>query len=83
MCPIHTCTVRLPTRRFPLMTKSEYQELVEFLGKKFSRIDRRFDASPAALPGIADVRLPNPLDLALFSKTCFLHDGEIEFAATA
>jgi hypothetical protein len=26
------------------MTKSEYQELVEFLGPKFDRIDRRFDA---------------------------------------
>jgi predicted nucleic acid-binding Zn-ribbon protein len=26
------------------MTRSEYQELVEFLGKKFDAIDRRFDA---------------------------------------
>jgi hypothetical protein len=27
------------------------------------------------------VRLPNPLDLALFDKTLFLHDGEIRFQA--
>ena len=26
------------------MTRSEYQELIEFLGKKFDAIDRRFDA---------------------------------------
>lgn len=35
------------------------------------------------LPGLADVRLPNPLDLALFHKACFLHDGEIDFSAIA
>ena len=26
------------------MTKSEYQELVEFLARRFDRVDRRFDA---------------------------------------
>ena len=26
------------------MTRSEYQDLVEFLGRKFDAIDRRFDA---------------------------------------
>lgn len=41
-----------------------------------SQIDRSFDPGTTPLPGLADVRLPNPLDLTLFSKNCFLHDGE-------
>lgn len=31
------------------MTKSEYQELVEFLGRKFDEVDRRFDTVEAKL----------------------------------
>jgi replicative DNA helicase len=38
-----------------------------------SQIDRRYDPAAKPLPDIGDVRLPNPLDLALFGKTCFLH----------
>ncbi|MEM8693359.1 MAG: DNA helicase [Pseudomonadota bacterium] len=46
-----------------------------------SQIDRIFDASGKALPGLSDVRLPNPLDLSLFDKSCFLHGGEINLHA--
>ncbi len=42
-----------------------------------SQIDRSFDPAKKPLPDLEDVRLPNPLDLGLFDKTCFLHDGEI------
>ncbi|UUX48782.1 DNA helicase [Nisaea acidiphila] len=42
-----------------------------------SQIDRTFDARGSGLPGLADVRLPNPVDLTLFTKCCFLHEGEI------
>lgn len=42
-----------------------------------SQIDRRFDARGGGLPGLADVRMPNPVDLTLFTKSCFLHEGEI------
>jgi replicative DNA helicase len=42
-----------------------------------SQIDRRFDAAGAAVPTRADVRLPNPLDLALFNKAIFVKDGLI------
>jgi len=42
-----------------------------------SQIDRRFDAATGELPSGADVRLPNPLDLALFDKLCFLHQGKL------
>ena len=30
-------------------------------------------------PGLGDVRLPNPLDLTLFNKACFLNNGTINF----
>jgi hypothetical protein len=44
-----------------------------------SQIDRSYDPSTKSCPDLADVRLPNPLDLTLFSKTCFLNGGEIQF----
>jgi len=44
-----------------------------------SQIDRVFDASAKTLPDLADVRMPNPLNLDLFDKTCFVHDGVIQF----
>ena len=34
------------------MTRSEYQELVEFLGTKFDAIDRRFEAIEGRLDSI-------------------------------
>ncbi len=40
-----------------------------------SQIDRAFETANAALPGPADIRLPNPLDLTLFSRAWFLHQG--------
>ena len=46
-----------------------------------SQIDQRFDTAQRKLPTLADVRLPNPLDLGLFSKACFLHDGEVQLAS--
>lgn len=47
-----------------------------------SQIDRSFESSEKAIPSLEDVRLPNPLDLTLFDKTCFLHDGEIRIEVT-
>jgi len=44
-----------------------------------SQIDRSYDASEKPCPGLADVRLPNPLDLALFNTACFLNNGAIDF----
>lgn len=46
-----------------------------------SQIDRSYDPSKKPCPDIRDVRLPNPLDLKLFNKTCFLNAGEIRFQA--
>jgi replicative DNA helicase len=42
-----------------------------------SQIDRAYDASSKPFPDLGDVRLPNPLDLALFDKACFVNRGEI------
>jgi replicative DNA helicase len=47
-----------------------------------SQIDRTYDQSTKPCPGLEDVRLPNPLDLALFDKALFLHNGEVRFRAT-
>lgn len=42
-----------------------------------SQIDRRFDLSGRSMPDASDIRLPNPLDLALFDQFVFLHQGRI------
>jgi len=46
-----------------------------------SQIDRSYDPVQKPCPDLEDVRLPNPLDLGLFDKTCFLHGGEVRFSA--
>lgn len=43
-----------------------------------SQIDRSYDPSTKPFPDMEDIRLPNPLDLKLFDRSCFLHDGEIK-----
>jgi replicative DNA helicase len=42
-----------------------------------SQIDRSYDPRTKPCPDLGDVRLPNALDLGLFDKACFLHDGEV------
>jgi len=44
-----------------------------------SQIDRHFDASKKPCPDLEDVRRPNPLDLRLFDKACFIHDGSMRY----
>lgn len=46
-----------------------------------TQIDRSYDPAAKPCPDLGDVRLPNPLDLSLFSKTCFLNEGEVRFQA--
>ena len=46
-----------------------------------SQIHRSYDPSKKPFPDLADVRLPNPLDLTLFNKTCFLNDGDVRIEA--
>ena len=46
-----------------------------------SQIDRSYDPAAKPLPGLADVRLPNPLDMTLFDWNCFLNNGAIQISA--
>lgn len=48
-----------------------------------SQIHHSYDPEEKSCPDLRDVRLPNPLDLRLFSKACFLNNGEVRFCATA
>ncbi len=56
---------------------SEFLAMAKSIVILISQIDRSFDALPKRLPELSDVRLPNPIDLSLFTKTCFMHEGEI------
>ena len=42
-----------------------------------SQIDRRFDEAGRSMPGLKDVRLPNPIDMSVFERASFLHQHEI------
>ena len=42
-----------------------------------SQVHRSYDPAGKALPDWTDVRLPNPVDLSLFDRGCFLHDGKL------
>jgi replicative DNA helicase len=48
-----------------------------------SQIDRSFDSENKRLPDIRDIRLPNLVDLGLFTKACFLHNGEAQLQDVA
>lgn len=48
-----------------------------------SQIDRAFELSSSDMPSVDDIRLPNPLDLSIFDKRCFLHDGEVQIEIAA
>ena len=48
-----------------------------------AQIDRRYQPAQKPLPDLSDVRLPNPLDLSLFNKTCFLQAGELNLASNS
>ncbi|MCL6282210.1 DNA helicase [Ruegeria sp. 2012CJ41-6] len=48
-----------------------------------SQIDRAFELSSSGLPSIDDIRMPNPVDLSLFNKRCFVHDGEVRIEMAA
>lgn len=45
-----------------------------------SQIDRSFESSGKSLPDLSDIRLPNPVQLDRFTRTCFLHNGEAVFS---
>lgn len=48
-----------------------------------SQIDRSYDPAVKPLPDMTDVRLPNPLDTAIFTKSCFMQGGDVRFRSVA
>ena len=48
-----------------------------------AQIDRSFDPESKPVPDSRDIRLPNPIDLGVFSKACFLHNGEVRLQNVA
>ncbi len=61
----------------------QIQKLKKFVSDRslimlfISQIDRSYDLLDKKVPTIENVRLPNPLDMTLFTKTCFLHEGKV------
>jgi len=61
----------------------QMQELRRFATERqmivvcLSQISRGYEAASKPYPDLTDVRLPNPLDLSLFDKACFLSNGEL------
>jgi replicative DNA helicase len=41
-----------------------------------SQVDRAFEETDKDRPSLDDERLPNPVDLGLFNKSMFLHNGK-------
>ncbi len=44
-----------------------------------SQISRTYDPQQKPFPTLEDVRLPNPINLAAFDKTCFLNESGVRF----
>ena len=42
-----------------------------------AQVDRHFQAGADAFPDPEHVRLPNPVDLSLFTKLCFVNGGKL------
>lgn len=45
-----------------------------------SQIDRFYNPVLKPYPDVHDIRLPNPLDLSLFNKMCFVQNGNIQMS---
>ncbi len=43
-----------------------------------TQIVREYRPSLKALPSLRDVRMPNPIDLSIFDKACFMHGGKMQ-----
>ena len=66
-----------------LQTLGEFAHRTGFVLGFIAQIDRSFELEGKRLPDIGNVRLPNSVDLGLFSKACFLHNGEAQLQDVA
>jgi replicative DNA helicase len=60
-----------------------FAESVGIIVVMLSQIDRSYDPVAKPLPDVTDVRLPNALDLNLFTKTVFMNDGAANLQAVS
>lgn len=73
----------LDQRRASAALSDQVETLKTFAGASgarlvvLSQVHRSYDPAQKDLPDWADVRLPNPVDLSLFDKGCFLHNGKL------
>ncbi len=72
-----------PTLSEQLQALNEFAQRNSVVLGFITQIDRLFEAEGKRLPDIKDVRLPNFVDLGLFSKACFLHNGEAQLQDVA
>lgn len=66
-----------------LQALNEFAQRTSVVLGFITQIDRLFEAEGKRLPDIKDVRLPNFVDLGLFNKACFLHNGEAQLQDVA
>lgn len=73
----------LDQRRASPELSEQVQTLKAFAGASgarlvvLSQVHRSYDPGRKPLPDWTDVRLPNPVDLSLFDRGCFLNDGNL------
>ena len=60
------------------MTKSEYQELVEFIAPQFDRINKRFDAVDERLRGVEILGEENRHQIQIVAEAVSGVDGKLE-----
>ncbi|OHV82860.1 DNA helicase [Rhizobium sp. LCM 4573] len=79
----------LDQQRSKPMLSEQVKSLGEFAQRTgvilgfISQIDRSFETQGKRLPDLGDIRLPNFVDLGLFNKACFLHNGEAQLQDVA
>jgi replicative DNA helicase len=79
----------LDQQRYKPVLADQVQALKVFAREKglviifLSQIDRSFDSASKSCPDIKDLRLPNPLDVTVFTKTCFLHEGTVQLRSAS
>lgn len=87
--PPHTLVVidylqLLDQRRDKPMLDVQVRELKGFASARhamvvcLSQISRDYESVANPYPGLQNIRLPNPVDLSLFNKACFLNNGKMQ-----
>ncbi|WP_120498204.1 DNA helicase [Kiloniella sp. EL199] len=67
-----------PDLSIQIQSLKDYAKETGVIFVLISQIDRSFELSGKLIPDLSDIRLPNPLDLKLFNKSCFLHNDVVQ-----